>query len=77
MDETAARAEAKRLNHEHPERETYEWVALARAAGQWAVIKTARRKRVDPLTATTEAAPKPPHPEDPRRGGLRDLPGYG
>jgi hypothetical protein len=77
MDQAEARAEAERLNREHPDHETYEWVALARGAGQWAVIKTPRRKRVDPLRATTEAAPKPPHPEDPRGGGLRDLPGYG
>jgi hypothetical protein len=76
VDQRQAESEAARLNNEHPDRERFEWVALARDAETWAVAKSPRRARVDPLKATTEAVPKPPQPEDPNFGPLGDLPGY-
>jgi hypothetical protein len=76
MDQAEAAAEATRLNDEHPDRDRFEWVALARSGGEWAVIKGPRRTRIDPLKATTEAVPKPAQPDDPSFGPLGDLPGY-
>lgn len=76
MNQREATAQAARLNLEHHDREYFEWVALADRPGNWAVIRMVRRKRVDPLKATTAAVPKPPHPDDPSFGPLGDLPGY-
>jgi len=76
VDESSARAEAARLNSEHPDRGRFEWVAFARDSATWVVVKNPRRARVDPLKATTEAAPKPAQPENPSFGPLGDLPGY-
>jgi hypothetical protein len=76
MDQRQAESEAARLNGEHPDRERFEWVPLRTGGETWAVVKSPRRARVDPLKATTEAAPKPPQPEDPSFGPLGDLPGY-
>jgi hypothetical protein len=76
MDQRQASAHATWLNLEHPDRAHFEWVALARTPGKWAVVRMVRRKRVDPLKATTEAVPKPPYPDHPSSGPLGDLP-YG
>jgi hypothetical protein len=76
VDQRQAQSEATRLNSEHPDRDKFRWVALARGAETWAVVKSARRSRVDPLKATTEAVPKPPQPEDPNFGPISNLPGY-
>ena len=76
MNQREAAAHAAWLNLEHPDREYFEWVALAQSAGKWAVVRTIRRKRVDPLKPTTAAVPKPPHPHPPGSGPLGDLPGY-
>jgi hypothetical protein len=76
VDESDAKAEADRLNREHLDRGRFEWVAFARDSATWVVVKNPKRARVDPLKATTEAAPKPPQPEDPSFGPLGDLPGY-
>ena len=76
MNKSDAKAEATRLNREHLDRDRFEWVAFARDAATWVVVKNPRRARVDPLKATTEAAPKPPQAEAPSFGPLGDLPGY-
>jgi hypothetical protein len=76
MDQREATAQAAWLNLQHPDRELFEWVALAQTPASWAVVRMARRKRVDPLKATTEAVPKPPYPDNPSSGPLGDLPGY-
>jgi hypothetical protein len=76
MHQAQAEAEAGRLNEEHPDRQRFQWVAFPDKSGLWAVVRTLRSKRVDPLTATTEAKPKPPEAEDPR-GPLRGISGYG
>jgi hypothetical protein len=76
VDDAAAEAKAGRLNAEHPERERFRWVAFPHKNGAWTVIKTPRSKRVDPLTATTEAKPKPREQEPPWGGPVTDLPGY-
>jgi hypothetical protein len=54
MNQREAAAHAAWLNLEHPDRVYFEWVALAQSAGKWAVVRTIRRKRVDP--------PKPSRP---------------
>jgi hypothetical protein len=77
VDEQDARRQAERLNETHPQRARFQWLALARGSGIWAVVRAPRAERVDPLTATTEAKPKPPEPDDPRTGPLRGIPPYG
>ena len=77
MDQREASAQAARLNMEHPDRALFEWIALDQGPGNWAVIRMIRRKRIDPLKATTAAVPKPPYPDTPSAGPLSDLPGYG
>jgi hypothetical protein len=76
MEQRQAHAHAAWLNLEHPDREYFEWVAMGQAPGRWAVVRVARRKRVDPVKATTAAVPKPPYPDAPSSGPLGDLPGY-
>ena len=71
-----AEAEADQLNGTHPERDQWEWKALPRESEEWAIVRVARRRRVEPTTATSEAVPKPPQPNDPWTGPLDDLPGY-
>ncbi|HEX4735018.1 MAG TPA: hypothetical protein VH247_11425, partial [Thermoleophilaceae bacterium] len=63
------------LNASHPDRDRFEWRALQRGAAAWVVVKGPRR-RIDPLTATTEAAEKPAQPDEPWSGPVGDLPGY-
>jgi hypothetical protein len=76
VEQAEAEREAAKLNAEHPERDRFEWVAFPHKNGSWTLVKTPRRKRVDPLKATTQAKPKPPEPDDPR-GPLRGVSGYG
>ena len=76
MEEARARVAAHRLNAAHPERETWEWKALPGRDSDWAVVRVPRRTPVEPVTATSEAVPKPPQPDDPWIGPLYDLPGY-
>jgi hypothetical protein len=75
MEQADAEAEATRLNETHPQRDRWEWKPLPRGASDWVVVKGPRR-RIDPVKATTEAAPKPPQPDDPWTGPVGDLPGY-
>jgi hypothetical protein len=65
MNEDEARQESERLRKEHPDRETHTWIAR-QLDGAWQVVRVplppGMRKR--PLTATTEAKPKPPQSDD-------------
>jgi hypothetical protein len=72
-------AEAERLNRAHPERERYQWTALPSRKRGWSVVRIPkpRAARIQPLTATTEAKPKPPQPDDPRSNVGRTLPYHG
>ena len=67
----------ERLAREQPEST---WVAR-RAGDEWEVVKVrlpgAPGARRGPLTATTEAAERPPQGDDPRPSGWRDVPPYG
>jgi hypothetical protein len=76
VDQREAAAQAGWLNLEHPDRAAFEWVTLPSGPDKWVVVKTIRRKRVDPMKPTTEAAPRPPQPQEPWSGPLGDLPGY-
>jgi hypothetical protein len=76
VEQHAAEQEAMRLNAEHPERALFCWVAFPQKQGFWTVIKTPRGKHVDPLSAMSEAKPRPPQPNDPRTDVGR-IPGYG
>lgn len=79
MDRAAAEESARRLAHEHPDRETHRWIAREDANGGWEVVKVKMPPgmRVDPLKATTESKPKPAQPDDPRSPGGRNVPGTG
>jgi hypothetical protein len=68
-----------KLAREHPNRGTHSWVPREEADGGWSVIRIAFPPPKDPgaLAATTEERPKPPAPDDPRRGPLRDVPPFG
>jgi hypothetical protein len=76
MDQGQAEAEAARRNAEDPERARFEWHALPRHGEVWALLKSPRGHRVDPLTETTEAVPRPAHSETPTFGPFGDIPGY-
>lgn len=62
-----AKQRAAELNREHPDHHTARWVARERE-GAWelARISLPAGMRIDPVTETTEAKPKPPRPGDPR-----------
>lgn len=44
--------------------------------GSTVKVKLPEGLRIDPVKATTEAKPKPPQPDDPRTGPMRDVPPY-
>ena len=70
-----AEAKCRRLAAEHPERHRYRWFARRVDGEGWVVVRVAARPgaRVDPLRATTEAKPKPPHADDPRTSYSRNV----
>ena len=78
MTREQAEAECKRLADESPERETHRWLPREEADGSWSVVKVglAPNSSAD-LTAETRADEKPPTPDDPRPGMLRNIPPYG
>ena len=79
MTREEAQRESERLSREHADRETHHWFPREGAGGVWSVVKVAQapNRRVDPLTATTEAKPKPPQADDPRTTFERLVPPYG
>lgn len=79
MTRTEAEQERDRLTREHPDRATHRWMARADDGGVWSVVKVGMPPgtRVDPLSETTEAKPKPPVRDDPRSAIGRTLPYHG
>lgn len=78
MTRDQAEAEAKRLATDSPDRETHRWLPREEADGSWSVVKVNIPPGKDQeLTAETEAAERPPTPDDPRPGMLRNIPPYG
>ncbi|HYP48216.1 MAG TPA: hypothetical protein VEQ61_06220 [Thermoleophilaceae bacterium] len=77
MTRSEAEASAKRLAEEHPDRATHRWVAREDPDGSWSVVKVKLPPgmRVEPLSTTVEAKPKPPQPGDPRPTYDRDVGG--
>jgi hypothetical protein len=78
MTREQAEAECKRLAAESPERETHRWLTREEGDGTWSVVKV----NLPPTDATestpeTRAEEKPPTPDDPRPGMLRNIPPYG
>ena len=77
MTRAEAEAEAARLSREHPQRAAHRWLARERSADEWEVVRIAlpAGTRIDPLTATIEANPRPSPADDPRPNTWRDLGG--
>ena len=74
-----AEQRAAGLNREHPDRHRARWVAREKD-GTWEVarISLPAGMRIDPISETSEANPKPPQPGDPRPAFERNVGGpYG
>jgi hypothetical protein len=75
---TRAEAEnrARALNHEHPERARYRWLARS-SDGSWDVVRLGipGANRLGPLKTTTEAHPQPAPADDPRSAFDRNVGG--
>lgn len=67
MTREEAELRAAELNREHPDRAKARWMARERG-GVWEVARVSlpAGMRIDPVTETTEAKPKPPQADDPR-----------
>jgi hypothetical protein len=76
MTRTEAETRAAALNREHPDRGAYRWMARDGELG-WEVlrIKIPGGVRIDPLSETAEAKPRPPDAPDPRPAFFRDVGG--
>ncbi|HEX2410304.1 MAG TPA: hypothetical protein VHJ39_03960 [Solirubrobacteraceae bacterium] len=76
MTREQAEARAAELNREHPDRHAARWIARAAGDG-WEVARVSLPggARIDPLTATTEAKPRPQPAEDPRSALGRNVGG--
>jgi hypothetical protein len=69
-----AESERERLSHEHPEAT---WLLHEDQKDQWSVVRVNLAPRqTEDLIAETEAAERPPYPDDPRSNQARDAP-YG
>ena len=78
MTREEAERERDRLAREHPDRATHSWLARPDADGLWSVVKIGLPPgdRIDPLRATMETKPRPPHADDPRSGHGRNVGAY-
>ena len=79
MSREEAELRAADFNREHPDRSSARWIARERD-GAWEVarISLPPGMKIDPVTETTEAKPKPPQPGDPRPAFERNVGGpYG
>lgn len=78
-DVTRAEAEerARRLQAEDPQRDTHRFIARPAPDGGWQVVKVELPQGVrhGKLTPTVETRPQPSHPDDPRTGHERRVPG--
>jgi len=74
---TEAEERARRLQAESPERDTYRFIARPAGGDDWQVVKVEvpPHLRHEQLTSTTEARPRPSHPDDPRSGHEQRVPG--
>ena len=72
-----AERECERLAREHPDRATHHWFAREDSPNDWSVVKVALPEALGRRgqTATVEAKPRPPYPDDPRPGD-RVIPPY-
>ena len=80
MDHTSAERRAQELRETHPDRLTHTWMPRGNPDGEWEVVKVRTPGpglRADPAKASVEAAPDPPHPDDPRPSDFRDVPPSG
>ena len=77
MTKSEAEQEAARLQAEHPERDSYRFVAREGANGGWEVarVQLPEGLRRGPLTPTVDASPQPSPADDPRTGHERRAPG--
>lgn len=77
---TRAEAEerARTLQAESPERDTHRFIARPAGGDDWEVakIELPQHLRHEKLTPTIEARPRPSHPDDPRTGHERRVPGF-
>ena len=69
MTRPEAERECERLAREHPDRATHRWIPREGEGGGWGIAKVRLPDgvRLDPLKTTTEAAPRPQQPDDPRQ----------
>jgi hypothetical protein len=78
MTEAEAKAECERLAVESPERHTHRWQPVKGADGDWQVAKIGLAPADEEVTgAEIRADEKPPTPDDPRTGGVRDIRPWG
>jgi hypothetical protein len=78
MTRAEAEERARTLQAEDPQRDTHRFVARPGPDGDWQVVKVALPAglRNEKLTPTIESRPRPSHPDDPRPGDERRLPGF-
>jgi hypothetical protein len=78
MTRAEAESHARTLQAEDPDRETHRFVARPASDGGWQVVKVEvpQQLRHGKLTPTVEARPRPDHPDDPRTGHERRVPGF-
>jgi hypothetical protein len=79
MTREQAEQRAAELNRDRPDRYSARWIARERdGVFEVARISLPSGMKIDPVTETTEAKPKPPHPDDPRPAFERNVGGpYG
>lgn len=74
--ETRAEAEAFCRAREE-EQPGASWLTWEGEDGRWMAARTNLPRHEDPTGTATAARPKPPEPDDPRSGPMRDIPPYG
>ena len=76
MTRDQAQRRAAELNRDHPDRHAARWLAREGEDG-WEVVRVRLPGgvRIDPLTTTTEAKPRPPEADDPRPAFIRNVGG--
>ena len=79
MERQEAELLREKLAREHPDRSTHTWLVRQDRLGDWSVVKVRLPEgvKIDPLTATVEAKPRPPEADDPRPAIFRNIPPYG
>jgi hypothetical protein len=78
VDRVEAEERARTLQAEDLQRDTHRFIARPAAGGDWEVVKIElpQHLRDGKLTPTVEARPRPDHPDDPRTGHERRVPGF-